>query len=189
MGTTALRVGLVGYGGAGRGIHSRLVREAGGVVSAVVARAPESRARAAADWPGVLVCDDLGEVLARADEYDVLVIASPTALHVDHAVAVASAGVPFVVDKPIAVDAAGARAVCDAASSVPFTVFQNRRWDAENLALGALLESGGLGVVHTFERHWERWRPVPLDRWKENDPVGGGLLLDLGPHLVDSAVR
>lgn len=184
-----MRVGLIGYGGAGRGIHARLVREAGGVVTAVVARAPERRAQAAADWPGVVLCDDVPALLARSDEYDVVVIASPTALHAEHACAVAGAGVPFVLDKPIATDAAEARAICAAAAGVPFTVFQNRRWDPENLTLAALLASGELGQVHTFERRWERWRPVPLDRWKENDPVGGGLLLDLGPHLVDSATQ
>ena len=43
--------------------------------------------------------------------------------------------------------------------------------------------------MHTFERHWERWRPKPQQRWKENDVLGGGLLLDLGPHLVDSATQ
>jgi len=43
--------------------------------------------------------------------------------------------------------------------------------------------------VHRFERRWERFRPVPQDRWKENDPLAGGLLLDLGAHLVDSATQ
>jgi predicted dehydrogenase len=45
--------------------------------------------------------------------------------------------------------------------------------------------------VFAFERRWERWRPVPKDRWRENAAPadGGGLLLDLGPHLVDAAVQ
>ncbi|HEX2809564.1 MAG TPA: Gfo/Idh/MocA family oxidoreductase, partial [Kineosporiaceae bacterium] len=47
-----------------------------------------------------------------------------------------------------------------------------------------------LGDVHRFERRWERWRPEPKDRWRERAPAaqGGGLLLDLGPHLVDAAL-
>ena len=68
-------------------------------------------------------------------------------------------------------------------------MFQNRRWDTEQLALLALLEAGRSGTVHRFERRWERFRPVPQDRWKENDPLAGGLLLDLGAHLVDSATQ
>jgi predicted dehydrogenase len=99
--------------------------------------------------------------------------------------------VPFVLDKPIGVDAHQARAVVDEAArtGTPFTVFHNRRWDPEQLTLARLLERRSLGEVHTFERHWERWRPKPRQRWKENDLEGGGLLLDLGPHLVDSATQ
>ncbi|HWJ84889.1 MAG TPA: Gfo/Idh/MocA family oxidoreductase, partial [Cellulomonas sp.] len=69
------------------------------------------------------------------------------------------------------------------------TVFQNRRWDPEQLALRAVLAAGELGHVHRFERRWERYRPEPQHRWKENDVEAGGLLLDLGAHLVDSAVQ
>lgn len=185
------RFALIGYGGAGRGIHSRLVREAGGQVTAVVARNPDRRAEATQDWPGVRLYDDVPRLLADTSRYDAVVVASPTQLHVEHALAVAAAGVPFVLDKPIALDAAGARSVIAAAydAGTPFTVFQNRRWDPEQRTLTALVADGTLGAVHTFERRWERWRPVPRDRWKENDPLGGGLLLDLGPHLVDSATQ
>ncbi|WP_265523675.1 Gfo/Idh/MocA family protein [Oerskovia flava] len=190
----ATRVAVVGYGGAGRGIHARLVREAGLRVTAVVARDPGRRAAAQEDWPGVRLHDDLDSLLADGAEravFDVVVVASPTALHTEHALAIAAAGVPFVLDKPIALTAPAAREIVHAAqaTSTPFTVFQNRRWDPEQLTLRSVLDSGELGDVHTFERRWERWRPVPLDRWKENDPAGGGLLLDLGPHLVDSATR
>lgn len=187
----SLRVGIVGYGGAGRGIHARLVREAGHTVTAVVVRSPERRAAAAQDWPGVHLHDDLAALVADRDAYDVVVVASPTALHAEHVATVAAAGLPVVADKPLALDSASARAVVEAAEAAgaPLTVFQNRRWDPEQLTLRSVLEGGGLGTVHTFERRWERWRPVPQQRWKENDPVGGGLLLDLGPHLVDSATQ
>jgi predicted dehydrogenase len=187
-----LRVGIVGYGDSGRGIHGRLVPAAGHEVTAAVTRSPDRAARAREDWPGMRVHDDVAGLLAEPDDVDVVVVASPTGRHVEHALAAVAAGVPVVVDKPLALDEAGAVRVVEAAeaSGVPLTVFQNRRWDPEQLTLAGLLAAGALGTVHRFERRWERWRPVPKDRWKENAVgEGGGLLLDLGAHLVDSAVQ
>ncbi|MFD6178765.1 MULTISPECIES: Gfo/Idh/MocA family protein [unclassified Isoptericola] len=185
------RLAIVGYGGSGREIHARLAAEAGLQVTAVVARDPGRRNQAAGDWPGARLVSDLDALIAARRSYDLVVVASPTPLHAEHAAALARAQIPFVLDKPIGLDAHQARAVVEEAATTgtPFTVFQNRRWDPEQLTLAALIGAGELGDVHTFERRWERWRPVPRQRWKENDPVGGGLLLDLGPHLVDSATQ
>ncbi|WP_250444867.1 Gfo/Idh/MocA family protein [Actinotalea sp. C106] len=188
----SLRVGVVGYGDAGRGIHGRLLREAGHQVTDVVTRDPARIATAGEDWPGVRVHPDLAGLLGRRDELDVVVVASPTGRHVENALEVIAAGRPLVVDKPLGLDADGAGTVLRAAQEarVPLTVFQNRRWDPEQRTLRRLLADGSLGTVHRFERRWERWRPVPKDRWKENAVGdGGGLLLDLGAHLVDSAAE
>ena len=189
--SSVARFALVGYGGAGRGIHARLIREAGHVVTAVVARDPQRRAAAAADWPGVALHETLASLLDNPDAYDVIVVAPPSGHHVEHAHAIIDAGLPFVIDKPLAPTSKEAAEIVARAGAegVPFTVFQNRRWDPEQLTLRHLLETRALGSVHTFERRWERWRPVPLQRWKENDPIAGGLLLDLGTHLVDSAIQ
>lgn len=186
-----LRVGLVGYGGAGRGIHARLVKAAGFEVTAVVTRSTERRAQARADWPDARLLDDLDELLDARAAYDLVVLASPTPLHEEQAAVVLGEGVPLLVDKPIALTSAGAQRLVDLANAraVPFTVFQNRRWDPEQLTLRAVLDSGEIGQVHRLERRWERFRPVSLGRWKENDPEGGGLLLDLATHLVDSSVQ
>lgn len=195
-GQAPLRAGVVGYGDAGRGIHARLLRAAGHRVTDVVTRDAGRAAHARADHPGVRVHTDLVGLLDHAAELDVVVVASPTGRHVENVLsaldALAVAGTALVVDKPLALDAPGARTVVEAAAAaqVPLTVFQNRRWDSEQLTLAALLADGVLGQVHRFERRWERYRPVPKDRWKENAVGdGGGLLLDLGSHLVDSAVQ
>jgi len=71
------------------------------------------------------------------------------------------------------------------------TAFQNRRWDGDFLTLRRLLGANELGRVHRFESRFERWRPQLGDGWRERTPgaEGGGLLLDLGSHLVDQAVQ
>lgn len=182
----AMRVGIIGYGGSGRGIHGRLLREAHHRVTHVVTRNRGDQVRA--DWPGATPVDDVDALLAHADELDLVVVASPTGDHVAHTLAALATGRHVLVDKPLATTVDEARRLADAADG-RLTVFQNRRWDPEQIALRALLDAGDLGIVHRFERRWERYRPVPQDRWKENDPLGGGLLLDLGAHLVDSAVQ
>lgn len=192
MDGATLRVGIIGYGGAGRGIHGRLLAEVGERVAVVVTRNPERADAARADWPGVVVVPGVDELLARAGDLDLVVLASPTGEHRAHALAVIAAGVPLVVDKPLAATADAAQEVVDAAAAagIPLTVFHNRRWDDEQRTLRRLLDEGALGAVHRFERRWERWRPVPQQRWKENAVgEGGGLLLDLGAHLVDAAVQ
>lgn len=190
---SAVRVGLVGYGDAGRGIHARLLDEAGLPVVAVATRDPGRVARVRAERPAAAVVDDLDALLGRRDEVDVVVLASATAAHVDQVLACVAARVPVVVEKPLGVDAASAARAVEAAEAagVPLTVFHNRRLDAEQLTLAALVAGGGLGEVFRLERRWERWRPVPKQRWREDaDPGdGGGLVLDLQSHLVDSATR
>jgi len=185
------RVALVGYGSAGRGLHAPLLCAAGAPPSVVVTANPERAAQVRVDLPAAVVVPDLDAALATG--VDLAVVASPTGVHALGALACIQAGVAVVVDKPLATDAARAADVVEAAATggVALTVFQNRRWDAENLTLTRLLAEGALGDVHRLERRWERWRPVPKDRWRENAPAsqGGGILLDLGPHLVDGALH
>ncbi|GIG27451.1 Gfo/Idh/MocA family oxidoreductase [Cellulomonas marina] len=184
-----LRIGVVGYGGAGRGIHARLARAAGQHVTHVVTRHRSDQVHE--DWPDATVVPDLDALLGSAGRLDLVVVASPTGDHAAHVAAALQAGVHVMTDKPLATTTAEATALASAGAEAGgrLTVFQNRRWDGEQLTLRRLLDEGALGRVHRFERRWERYRPVPQDRWKENDPRSGGLLLDLGAHLVDAAVQ
>lgn len=185
------RVAVVGYGLGGRVFHVPVAAEAGLEVSHVVTSNPERAAQVREAAPGARVVASLAALLADDARPDVVVVTTPSALHAEHARAVLDAGLPVVVDKPLATDAASARALVEHAERTGgrLTVYQNRRWDDEQRTLRAVLAAGELGTVHRFERRWERWRPEPLRRWKETDTVGGGLLLDLGAHLVDAAIE
>ncbi|MDE3230513.1 MAG: oxidoreductase, partial [Chloroflexota bacterium] len=70
--------------------------------------------------------------------------------------------------------------------------FQNRRWDNDFLTLRRLLAGGALGHISRFESRFERFRPeLKANAWRENDAPGlaGGLLFDLGAHLIDQALQ
>jgi predicted dehydrogenase len=182
---------LVGYGSAGRGIHAPLLSAVGAAPRVVVTGNPERIAQASADLPEAGTVPTLEAALERHP--GLVVLASPTAVHAQQIRTCAAAGVPVVVDKPLGVDAAEAAAAVDAvrAAGVPMTVFHNRRWDTESLTLARLVADGTLGRVYRFERRWERWRPQPRQRWRENAAPedGGGILLDLQSHLVDAALH
>ena len=187
----ALRLALIGYGHAGRGIHARLAREAGFQVTAVVVNNQNRRQLAASDWPGARFVNKVSDLVALRGLFDLAVIASPTSNHAENAAVLARAGIPFVIDKPMGIDAFEARAIIDEtkATHTPFTVFFNRRWDGEQVGLVNVLRTGELGDIHTFERRWERFAATDKHQWREDDIQGGGVLLDLHVHLVDQAIE
>ncbi|MBD2758611.1 Gfo/Idh/MocA family oxidoreductase [Yimella sp. cx-573] len=186
-----MRAGLAGYGLAGRHIHRPQLKAAGFEIAAVSTRNPERVAEVEREEPQAQVVPDL-DALLQVPDLDLIVLATPTGMHVDHLRAAIAAAVPIVVDKPITPDAESAQQAVAAAAAAgcPLTVFQNRRWDTPHLAAKKLLADGSLGELVRYEFRWERWRPEPKARWREQDSAadGGGLLLDLGAHLVDSAV-
>ncbi|MFB7369041.1 Gfo/Idh/MocA family oxidoreductase [Streptomyces sp. NPDC056222] len=191
--TAPLRVGLVGYGLAGSVFHAPLIAATEGLVlDTVTSGNPERQAQARAAHPGVRVADSPDELWARADELDLIVVASPNKTHVPIATAALEAGLPVVVDKPVAGTAAEARGLAALADErgLLLSVFQNRRWDNDFLTLRALLADSSLGDVLRFESRFERWRPQLKGGWRESGAPEeiGGLLYDLGSHVVDQAL-
>jgi scyllo-inositol 2-dehydrogenase (NADP+) len=190
--TDDLRVALLGYGLAGRFFHAPLIRLVDGLrLKAVVTTNPERAAAVHSDDPKVAVVAEPDAIWARAEEFDLVVVATANRAHLPQARASIAAGLPVVVDKPLCRTSADALALRDEAAirGVPVTVFQNRRWDGDFLAVRAAVDSGDLGTVHRFESRFERWRVEPKGYWRESgDPEDlGGLLYDLGSHLVDQA--
>lgn len=160
-------------------------------LTAVVTRDPQRRARALRDHPGVSLFESTDEIWASPDEFDLVVITAPNKAHVPLGLAALAAGLPVVVDKPLATTAAEGRTLVDAARErgLMLTVFQNRRWDGDFLTVRRLLAENALGRVLRFESRFERWRPEVGTGWREKADGAGGLLFDLGSHLADQAVQ
>jgi predicted dehydrogenase len=160
-------------------------------VAAVSTANPQRAEQVRREVPGARVVADLGALL-RVPGLDLVVLATPSGLHAAQARQCLDAGIAVVVDKPLATDAAQAFEVVERArvAGVALTVFQNRRFDAEHVAVRETVASGRLGEVFRHEFRWERWRPTPKDRWRENAAAadGGGILLDLHSHMIDAAV-
>ncbi|MEU8029741.1 Gfo/Idh/MocA family oxidoreductase [Streptomyces sp. NPDC049099] len=190
---TPLRVGLIGYGLAGSVFHAPLIAATEGLaLDTVVTSHPQRQEQVRAEFPDVTPVATPEELFERADRLDLVVIASPNRTHVPLATAALKTGLPVVVDKPVAGTAAEARDLAALAEErgLLLSVFQNRRWDNDFLTLRRLLSQGDLGDVWRFESRFERWRPQPKGGWRESgDPAEiGGLLYDLGSHVVDQAL-
>ncbi|MDG4808942.1 Gfo/Idh/MocA family oxidoreductase [Micromonospora sp. WMMD1120] len=190
----ALRVGLLGYGLAGRVFHAPLIAATPGLrLDAVVTRDPQRREQARQHFPDARLVDDADELWRTPESLDLVVVATPNRHHVPLARAALAAGLPVVVDKPLAATAAEGRELVDEATErrVPLTVFQNRRWDGDFLTARSLVEQGELGRVLRFESRFERFRPAIKPGWRElaGPEEAGGALFDLGAHLVDQAVQ
>lgn len=191
-----LRVGLIGYGLAGSVFHAPLVAATDGLVlDTVVTSDPARQAQARTEFPDVRIAASPDELWARAggpEALGLVVIASPNRTHVPLATAALTAGIAVVVDKPLAATAAEARELAALAERTGtfLSVFQNRRWDNDFLTVRRLLADGELGEVQRFESRFERWRPHLKGGWRESGAPEeiGGLLYDLGSHVVDQAL-
>ena len=183
-----LRVALIGYGNAGRIFHAPLIAGVPGLQLAVISSSKPASVHA--DWPGVRVAPTPGAAFADP-EVDLVVIATGNESHFPLARDALLAGKHVVVDKPCTVTLAQTEVLLQLAEQQGrvLTVFQNRRWDADFLALQDVLAGGELGRIVHFESHFDRYRPLVPDRWREQDLPGSGLWFDLGSHLVDQALQ
>jgi scyllo-inositol 2-dehydrogenase (NADP+) len=189
-----LRAAIIGYGLAGRYFHAPLIAATNGLaVASVVTSDPERRAQVAREHPDARVLTSPAQLWDSADEHDLVVVATPNVTHAPLATQAIDRGLPVVVDKPLAIAAAEAEALASHAeqAGVLLTVFQNRRWDSDQLTLARLVAEDHLGTVMRYESRFERWRPsVAAGSWRESasPEQGGGQLFDLGSHLVDQAL-
>lgn len=189
-GAPVWRVGLIGHGYVGRTFHAPLIAATPGLALAAIAtRQPQAATELPARWPGVRVVDDYA-ALAADPQVDLVVIATPNDSHAPLARAALAAGHHVVIDKPFTLTLAEADALVAQAQRAGrlLSVFHNRRWDGDYLTLRRAVADGLIGEVREMVSRFDRFDPVPRDRWRERDEPGAGLWYDLGPHLVDQAL-
>ncbi len=184
---TPLKVGLVGYGYAGRTFHAPLIAAIEDLE--LIAIASSNPGRVHTDWPSVAVEPSPAALYSRP-ELDLVVIATPNPTHAPLALAALAAGKHVVIDKPFCVSLEEAQRLREAAASCGriISVFHNRRWDADFLSLRQLISAGTLGQIVYYESHFDRYRPEVRPRWREQAGPGSGIWYDLGPHLLDQAL-
>lgn len=179
------RIGLVGYGDGGRLFHTPYIQASDECeLVGVVARSPRTQAAVHSDLPEVAVVGSVTELLDLKP--DVVVVSTPPETRREIVLEVVSSGVAAVADKPFAPSAKAARELASAAREhdVLLNVFHNRRWDADLVTARAVINSGRLGELRGLDLRLDLDEPDSV----ESGP-GGGLLRDLGSHVVDQALN
>jgi len=183
-----LRVGIIGFGFAGTTFHAPLIRTTPGMTIAAVAssNAPKVHAALGED---VQVHADPKAMIAQAD-VDLVVVASPNTTHYELAALALDHGRHVVVDKPFTATLQEAEDLARRAraNNVLLSVYHNRRWDSSTRTAQRLLDANLLGEVRHASMYFDRFRPAPQARWKEDADALGGVWMDLGPHLLDEAL-
>jgi scyllo-inositol 2-dehydrogenase (NADP+) len=183
-----IRVGVIGFGLGGRVFHSAVVRAVPGLQLATIVQRRGSLA--AETYPEVHIARSIEEMLGDAS-IQLVAVATPSPTHFAVARQCLAAGKSVVVDKPIAVTSAEVEELIALARAkgVLLSAFQNRRWDGDFLTLKKLIAENAVGRVVGFESHFDRFRPAPKpEAWKDSGEAGGGILYDLGSHLIDQAL-
>lgn len=179
-----MRLGLVGYGDGGRYFHAPYIDAAEGVeLVGVVTRSPQRMAELHRERPGMPVYASLTDLLAAG--VDAVTITTPPQTRYDLVSEAIAAGVHVVADKPFAPSAAVAAELGAAASAagVRLSVYHQRRRDADIQTLKQVLDGGELGEIQRFGSCFDLDEPGTLEAGPH-----GGLLRDLGSHLVDQAL-
>ncbi len=181
-------VAVLGFGLAGRVFHCPFISAVPGLeLRSVLQRTGDSAQQA---YPGVQLARSLPEILDDP-AIDLVVVGTPNDTHLPFAEAALQAGKHVVIDKPIAPSADGVARLMQLARerSLLIAPFHNRRWDGDFLTVRNLLSQEVLGRLVSFTSRFDRFRPAPKQgTWKEAESDAHGLLLDLGPHLLDQAL-
>jgi scyllo-inositol 2-dehydrogenase (NADP+) len=182
-----VKVGIVGYGYAGRAFHAYLAGLADGLeLTAISTRNPEARARAAQDW-SVRTYEQPSELFADSD-VDLIILATPHDTHRDLTVEAFAAGKHVVTDKVMAITVAECEDMIAASKKAGklLSVFHNRRWDGDFLTVKKAIEAELLGrLLHVEAGIYGYGTPRG---WRGTLKGGGGILYDWGAHLVDQAM-
>jgi myo-inositol 2-dehydrogenase/D-chiro-inositol 1-dehydrogenase len=134
--------------------------------------------------PEIAVHADLGSML-RAGGLDGVVVAAPSAFHVELVAQAVDAGVPVLCEKPCGLTTQQTRSAADVAKKrgVPLQVGYWRRFVPELQHLRQRMIAGELGDIYLVVCHqWDTAPPPPEFR-----AGSGGIFVDMGVHEFDQA--
>lgn len=182
-----IRTAVIGFGLSARVFHLPFIQALAGFNLTAISSSQYEGVREA--YPGIVCFSDARQLIDQAD-CDLVVITAPNQAHFALAHYALSQGKHVLVEKPLTVTSQEARQLIELVKHTGKVLapFHNRRWDGDFLTVKQLIQQGQLGEIKLFESHFDRFRPVPQQRWREDAKMGSGILYDLGPHLIDQTL-
>jgi len=183
-----INTAIIGFGLSGRVFHAPFLHTHPGFR---LAKVVERQGNTSKDlYPEVEIIRDYKDLL-NDNTLELVVIATPNILHFNLAREFLMAGKHVVIEKPLTPTSAEADELIRLAGATgkKIFVFQNRRWDGDFKTVQQVVYQGYLGEILEFEAHFDRFAPGPRrSAWRDEPLPAGGVLYDLGSHLVDQAL-
>lgn len=192
MASKTFNVGIIGYGLSTKVFQIPLILVTPTLkLHAIVQRTPKPDNDASKDHPGVKIYQDTQDLFSDAS-IDIIVISSTPDTHFAFTKLALENGKHVMVEKPfVPLSSEGEELLSISRKTGKLIcVYQNRRWDSDFLTFRKLQAEGTLGRIVEFETHFDRWKPTPPVGWKGELSMkhAGGVIYDLGTHLLDQAV-
>ncbi|NTV83115.1 MAG: Gfo/Idh/MocA family oxidoreductase, partial [Bacteroidales bacterium] len=183
-----IKTAIIGFGLSGRVFHAPFIHTHPGFqLTSVI----ERHGQTATDfYPEVKIARDYKDLL-KDDALELAVITTPNIFHFDQAKALLMAGKHVVIEKPFTPSSAEADELISIAEKAgrKIFVFQNRRWDGDFKTVQQVVYNGYLGEILEYEAHFDRFAPgARRSAWRDEPLPAGGVLYDLGSHLIDQAL-
>jgi predicted dehydrogenase len=183
-----INTAIIGFGLSGRVFHAPFLHTHPGFQLAKVVERQGNSSKEL--YPDVETIRDYKDLL-KDDALELVVIATPNILHFDLAREFLTAGKHIVIEKPFTPSSVEADELIRLSGETgkKIFVYQNRRWDGDFKTVQQVVYQGYLGEILEFEAHFDRFAPGPRrSEWRDEPLPGGGVLYDLGSHMIDQAL-
>ena len=182
-----MKTALIGLGRIGWGFHRPRILEHDGFELCAVVDTSLERLSEAKELHGVDGYTDYKEMLAKVKP-ELVVIASPTIFHEEHAIAAMEAGAHVLLDKPMTMDYESALRIVAAKERTgrKLVIYQPHRFKPAAIAAKAIIESGKLGTI--FQMRTGHSNFARRNDWQAFRKNGGGMLSNYGAHYIDEMI-
>jgi predicted dehydrogenase len=165
--------------------HANLINGTEGMQTVAVCDIDKDRLAVAREDLGDVKCYGSIAKLVKDPDVDLCVVVTPHNAHAKNALACLRAGKSVVVEKPMAIKLSECTAMIEAAKEkgVTLSVYHNRRYDGDFLAIKEVVEQGLIGEVFHIEQAHGGYG-APGNWWRADKKVSGGAFYDWGAHLL-----